>query len=116
MEHFVSSAYWDHAYGDSGFAFRDSGGYLKDTLVPVFRSPLPTLLPARPTLFIADWPEGTLDLTFDCHEGGVLAVLLPGDGCSCTVPEGLSETEALPNHSAWICKDDGEIAVTCACL
>ena len=115
LEHFISSAYWDHGYSDSGFAFRDSDGCLKDVFEPVFRSPLPTLLPERPIQLTTDWAEGTLELVFYCHTGRVLAMLLPGDGCSCTVPEGLSYVEALPNHSTWLCEGDGETAVSCVC-
>ena len=113
-EHFVSSALWDHYESDGGFAFLDAAGDLKDELSPVFRHPLPTLLPSKPTVFDADWVGGTLDLEFKCRVAGVFAVLLT-DGCTCVVPDGMSDTEAIPNHAAWTCDGDEVITVNCSC-
>ena len=115
MEHFVSSALWDHHQSEGGFAFLDESGALKTELAPVFRHPLPTLLPSKPTVFEADWVAGTLEAEFQCREGGIFAVLLTA-GCACEVPEGMPEVEVLPNHSAWACDGDGDVAVNCACI
>ena len=113
MENFVSSAYWDHASG-GGFAFLDEADQLKPELAPVFRHPLPTLLPSKPTVFAADWQAGTLEVAFDCVEGGLFAVLLT-EGCGCAVPEGLSGADGPPNHATWQCNSDGDVAVSCSC-
>jgi hypothetical protein len=114
LEHFVSSALWDHDSSDGGFAFLDAAGALKSVFTPVFRHPLPTLLPSKPTVFEADWQAGTLEVAFDCVEGGLFAVLLTG-GCACDVPEGLSEADGPPSHASWKCDGDGDVTVVCSC-
>jgi len=114
MENFVSSALWDHYQSDGGFAFLDAAGALKPELAPVFRHPLPTLLPSTPTVFDADWAAGTLSLEFACRDGGIFAVLLT-EGCTCEVPEALVASEGPPNHATWQCSGDGDVAVSCTC-
>jgi len=114
LEHFVSSALWDHYASDGGFAFLDGDGALKPELAPVFRHPLPTLLPAKPTVFNADWVAGTLELEFNCREGGTFAILLT-EGCECEVPTGMTETNGPPNHASWACDGDGVVEIVCSC-
>jgi len=99
LEHFVSSAYWDHAYGDGGFDFLDAAGDLKDVFVPVFRTPWPTLIPDVPTSLTADWTARTLSLQAPCRQNGALHWWLP-EGCDCEIPT---------------CDADETISVTCAC-
>ena len=117
VEHFVSSAYWDHATSDGGFAFLDSAGALKASLSPVFRTPTPTLLPDLPTSFSVEWAERSFALTVPCTPERSLAVLLPGPGCACQMepPLPLSPDKARPHHSRWICADTGPVSLSCAC-
>lgn len=115
-EHFISSAYWDHAYGDGGFDFLDSAGALKESLAPVFRTPVPTLLPTPPSAFEVDWATATTSLTIECVSGRTLAMLLPSGSCTCDAPAPLEPSDGRAGHTNWTCSaDSGPVTVSCSC-
>jgi hypothetical protein len=115
-ERFAGSALYEYSAADGGFAFLDGAGARKPAYDTLVRTPVPALLPERPTRFAPGFATGTLELEVECVAGRRLEVTWP-DGApgSCrAVPEGrLSAFVREGRREKATCRAVGPVSVRC---
>jgi len=116
LEQRISSALWDWYRGDGGFAFLDAEGQPKDVFDAVYRTPVPTRLPGKPSSIDADWGAGTTGLEVVCMDGRRVELLVPTSEGSCNAtPAGALEPLAADRGwRAFRCTGDGPISLQCS--
>lgn len=115
LEHRVSSGLWDHSKSDSGFAFLDAQGNLKDVFRPVFQTPVVTRLPGPPARMTANYDTGTATAEATCRSGMSFSWLCPGDPCVCQslMPTVAAQTPSLPGFRSFQCLKEGPVEISC---
>ena len=111
----MSSAQYGYERNDGGFAFIDTESQLKDVFKPVFLTPLPTELPAKPESVAADWDSCTSTTRFSCSIGKSIKVTMPSADATCTFDPSSRVADFTPETGlvSTLCTEDGPVTMTC---
>ncbi|HOX44912.1 MAG TPA: cellulase family glycosylhydrolase [Myxococcota bacterium] len=115
-DRFAGSALYEYSAADGGFAFLDAAGRRKPAYDALVRTPMPALLPERPTRFAPDFARGTLALELGCVQGRRLEIRWPdgAPGACQALPAGrLSAFAREGRREEARCEQDGTVSVVC---